>query len=218
MIELHNPAFLRLCEKLANGEIGIPISIESRRIGVNPPRSSNEDIAIDLGIHDIGCILYLLGNNYVLVDSRINRTRITTNQKADISTIDLKFKRLDKYLQGFTSHTSLNWVSQQKERILTLTTTKVTATVDYVKRKLTFLEREQSLSLDEFGFVDTFANGRFDRAISSFEPEIEIFEGPEHEPLYKEIDFFIQCLMRSQSEKFNRINEIGVNALKILKS
>ncbi len=138
-IERHNPVVRLTRHMLANNKFGDLISIASRRVSSFPARIKDVGVILDLGIHDIDVMRYLVGLDVTSVYTLAGLTR-TSNEGEfeDHANILLEFK--DK--NGDTNDTNssgfieVNWLTPMKVRKVSLTCSKNFVEFDYITQSL----------------------------------------------------------------------------------
>lgn len=126
-IERFNPIVLKLIELIAKRRIGDIISIIARRVGVLPPQIKDADIAIDMVIHDVDIINYLLNELPRKINSVKRKTFI--DDRADTVEFFIEYSRAIAYIQA-------NWITPIKIRKLNITGTDGYLEMDYINQKI----------------------------------------------------------------------------------
>lgn len=177
-IERFNPAVLKVKEMIEQGELGEIIAITAQRVGGHPLHVKDVDIAIDLAIHDIDIINYLLNEKPKNITT--NKQKTLTKKYADSIELFLKYKKASAYIQT-------NWITPVKIRKLTITGSKGYIEMDYINQRIEFFKsnyenfKKSSLHFSDYIF-------RF------FEPEPIVITIPKKEPLQDELTFFINAV------------------------
>ncbi|MHA1713656.1 MAG: Gfo/Idh/MocA family protein, partial [Candidatus Ranarchaeia archaeon] len=127
-LELFNPVSEQLRANL--GQIGTPIYVSSRRIGLYPRRQWGIGVMQDLGYHEIYMQRSLFGNPEK-VDSLM---RCFKNENEDSALVLLKFK------DGVHGLIEANWLTPTKFRQLTVYGSTGTLTVDYITQGAKVIE------------------------------------------------------------------------------
>ena len=128
-IERFNPAVLKLKECIDAGELGEIISVSATRVGPLAVRIRDVGIIIDLGVHDIDVISFLLGQRVKQVKARAGNVK----HPADVE--DHAIIMLD-YDGGKTGIVETNWLTEHKTRKLKVVGTKGIAYMDYIDQSL----------------------------------------------------------------------------------
>ncbi len=124
MIERHNPAVEFVHHALREGAYGKLIAISARRVSSFPTRVRDVGVMMDLGIHDIDVLRYLVGTKVERVYSVAGRER--HDDFEDHATALLTFQG------GVTGMVEVNWLTPMKVRRLALTCLKNFVEVDYI--------------------------------------------------------------------------------------
>jgi len=197
-IERFNPAVTKVKEILEKGEIGKVVSVMARRVGVFPPQIKDANIAVDLAIHDIDIVSYLLGELPVsaVVDKRRNHIEL----REDSVDFFLRYPSASAYIQA-------NWITPVKIRKLNITGTNGYLEMDYINQKIQFYKSNYEKYREEPGHVDGFS----DYVLKYMEPEIVEISIAKREPLKEEIRYFLRAIVNNQSLDVS----YAINALKI---
>lgn len=127
-IERHNPVVgitKKLIEKKEFGEV---ISVSSRRVSSFPSRIKDVGVILDLGIHDIDVIRYLLGSKVRSVYTLAGETG--KKEFEDHANILLEF---DNDVFAFIE---VNWLTPMKVRKVSLTCSQNFVEMDYINQNL----------------------------------------------------------------------------------
>ena len=111
-VERFNPAVGLLRELIDAGAVGPITSCVARRVGVMPPRVRDADIVVDLAVHDIDVLSYLLGSQ----PDRVRATggRAWLSDRTDHAEILLDYGGVGCFIQ-------VNWLTPVKIRTLAVT-------------------------------------------------------------------------------------------------
>lgn len=137
-IERHNPVVGFTKKALEAGAYGEAIALAARRVSSFPARVKDVGVIMDLGIHDIDVMRYLLGSEVESVFTQGRRRKHEVFE--DHANILLDFEN------GTTGFVEINWLTPMKVRKLSLTCSKNFVELDYVKQSLVI----SSSSLGEF--------------------------------------------------------------------
>lgn len=127
-IERHNPVvgFTKgLIEKRQFGDV---ISVSSRRVSSFPSRIKDVGVILDLGIHDIDVIRYLLGSKVKSVFALTGKTG--EKEFEDHANILLEFEN------GVFAFTEVNWLTPMKVRKVSLTCSLNFVEMDYINQNI----------------------------------------------------------------------------------
>jgi UDP-N-acetylglucosamine 3-dehydrogenase len=193
-IERFNPAVQELKKLFKRQELGEIISIIVRRIGMFPPQIKDANVIIDLAVHDIDILSYLLNQQPTEVFVKGRKT--LTNQREDSAEIFLSYNGISGFIQ-------VNWITPVKIRILSVNGSKGYAELNYITQKLELYESKYKKTVDNFGeFVVKFG-----------EPVKKEIKINKKEPLVCELDSFIKCI--KENKKPEVTGEDGLKALMI---
>jgi UDP-N-acetylglucosamine 3-dehydrogenase len=177
-IERFNPAVKKLKQMIDNNELGHITSIIARRVGGFPPQIKDANIVVDLAIHDIDIINYLLDS--VPEQVRIHKQRNHIEKREDSADIFMEYKSTAAFIQA-------NWITPIKIRKLHVTGTEGYAELDYIAQEIDFYKsnydkfRVQTADFDDF--LLRFA-----------EPDKMTIAAAKKEPLKEEIVYFVDCV------------------------
>jgi len=125
-IERYNPAVQKLKQLIDEGVLGKLIILSARRVGPFVPRISDVGIILDLAIHDIDVIRYLIGGECTSIFARSTRLK---NVKGDAAVMLMAFDEVSAFIE-------VNWYTPYRLRTLTVTGTEGTASMDYQKQEI----------------------------------------------------------------------------------
>ena len=180
-IERFNPAVLKVKELLDKNEIGNIVSVMARRVGVFPPQIKDANIAVDLAIHDIDIINFLLGENPTKVVAEKRRSHI--EHREDSVEIFLSYPSASAYIQA-------NWITPVKIRKLNITGTEGYLEMDYINQKIIFYKSNYEKYREEAGEV----GGHADFVLKYMEPDTVEISVAKREPLKEEIRYFLRAI------------------------
>ncbi len=191
-IERFNPAVLKLKELIDKGKLGRIISIVARRVGGFPSQIKDTNVIIDLAVHDIDIISYLLGEEPKKVYK--HKAKFHSKTQEDSGEIFLIYKKAAGFIQ-------INWVTPIKIRRLSVTGTKSHAELDYITQDLVVYRAKIEKELTDFAELIKFS-----------EPKIEKIRIKREEPLKLEILNFIESVRENREPLIS-----GEEALRSLK-
>ncbi len=194
-IERFNPAVNKVKEMIGKGELGKITAIMARRVGGFPPQIKDANIAVDLAIHDIDIINYLIGE--LPEKTYLNKQRHHIEKREDAVEFFLKYRHCSAYIQA-------NWITPVKIRKLNITGTEGYLEMDYITQKIQFYKSNYDK------FKQTI--GDFSDYILRFsEPDIIEISIAKKEPLKEEIIYFIKAIQQDQPIN----SKFALDALKI---
>ncbi len=129
-IERFNPAVKELKRRLAAGQFGEIFMVRAERQGHFPVRLQDTGVTIDLAIHDLDIINWLLGAPPVSVYGQTIRKIYSDHD-------DLVCGIL-RFANGAIGTINVNWVTPYKVRKLSLTSTLGMVEVNYLTQELIF--------------------------------------------------------------------------------
>jgi UDP-N-acetylglucosamine 3-dehydrogenase len=194
-IEHYNPLIQELKSMLDAHKIGEVTSVVCKRVGGFPAVEPKTDVIIDLAVHDIGIIGFLLGKNPIKVYSHGSRTY--HSKKVDSAELLLDYGKASGFIQA-------NWLTPVKIRTIAVTGSEGYIEGNYITQELEYYKHNIQKKTDGFSnFVLTLG-----------EPEKEIIKVNFEEPLSIELKAFISRIQGDTS--VHLVNpEIAMQALKI---
>ncbi len=176
-IERFNPAVQRLKELIDDGRLGKINSVIVRRVGLPPPNIKDNNVIVDLAVHDIDVMKYLLNEEPKLLHSVARGALIKDSH--DSAEIFLRYGEASGFVQ-------VSWITPVKIRSLVVTGTKAYVELDYVNQKLILYENSKR---DDLKFND------FNDFINKFGmPDVIDVGINKQEPLMNEIKSFLSCI------------------------
>lgn len=194
-VERFNPSVRKVKDMIQKGDLGKVTAIMARRVGGFPPQITDANVAIDIAIHDIDIVNYLLEEKPKEIS--FNRQQNHIKSRDDSVEFFLKYKNASAYIQA-------NWITPVKIRKLNITGTEGYLELDYITQKIEFYKSNYS---------------KFKAASTNFSDYILIFSDPDilnisvakKEPLKEELSYFISCVANDISIDAS----FAVDALKI---
>lgn len=175
-IERFNPAVMELKRRLDLGELGEVYKIDVQRIGPYPNRIADVGVIIDLSVHDLDIIRYLIGREPISIFSK---TQQILHKTAEDSVVGLI-----RYPKNILATLNINFLSPTKIRQLTIFGKKGMFRVDYLRQELYFCKNP---SYDEKAEKEGIM-----WAVS--EGNIRSIEIAKKEPLLSELESFVSCV------------------------
>ncbi|MFH0961322.1 MAG: Gfo/Idh/MocA family oxidoreductase [archaeon] len=197
-VERFNPAVIELKKIIDSGEIGTPLSVISRRVGIYPPRIKDASVVVDLAVHDIDLMNYFFG----ALPEKVfcNGGKSILKDRADYAEILLKYRHSTGIVQ-------VNWITPIKVRALVVTGSKGYAEVDYISQELKVYKPSS-------GLPSEYAS--FEEFVTAFSKVIErIVKIPREEPLMLELSHFVDSVRTGKTPLVS--GEKGLAALRIAK-
>ena len=132
-IERFNPAVMKMKELIDSGELGKIVSVNTRRVGPYNPRIRDVGVILDIGVHDIDIISYLLGSEvsevYAIAGADIH-------SQEDHASIMLRFG------ENRAGIVETNWLTPHKSRQFTVIGTGGVGYGDYMNQTVFIHDKE----------------------------------------------------------------------------
>ncbi len=170
-IERFNTAITALKERLNNSDLGEIYKINIERVGPFPTRITDVGVIIDLSVHDIDIINYLLESDPQQLYAQTQQKLHPTHEDAVTSLIT--------YKNGVHAILNINYLSPTKIRQLQIFGKKGMFHVNYLDQELYFYQNNSFTS---------------DNWESVTEGEMKKIIVAKKEPLQQEIEHFITCI------------------------
>ncbi|TET90970.1 MAG: Gfo/Idh/MocA family oxidoreductase [Methanomassiliicoccales archaeon] len=177
-IERHNPVVAFAKKALAGGAYGEAIALSARRVSSFPARIKDVGVIMDLGIHDVDVMRYLLGSEVESVFTQGKKMKHDVFE--DHANILLDFKN------GTTGFVEINWLTPMKVRKLSLTCSKNFVELDYVKQSLV-ISSSSLMEYDPFNLYQV-----------PLEYDIRKVSLQKEEPLKNELSDFLNAITRKK--------------------
>lgn len=139
-IEHYNPLIVELKKLLDKKTIGEITSIVCKRVGGFPAVEPRTDVIIDLAVHDIGIMGYLLGTHPKKVYSHGSRTH--HSQKVDSAEILVDYGNASGFVQA-------NWLTPVKIRTISVTGSKGYIEGNYITQELEYYKHNMAHKKNE---------------------------------------------------------------------
>ncbi len=139
-IERFNPAISKLKELIGRGIIGKPLVFSAKRVGPYPPQIMDTDVVIDLAIHDIDVIYYLLNEPEIKEIIVRGGSIIHPRGLMDYAVILMKLGESVGVVEA-------NWLTPYKVRKLTVVGEKGIAEADYREQSLRIYDKEFTIDV-----------------------------------------------------------------------
>ncbi len=173
-IERFNPAVIKLKEMI--GELGTPTIALATRAGPLPKKVKDVGAIIDLGVHDIDVLRYILKSEVERLYCECGR--IIHADYTDYGKILLRFEN------GVLASVDVNWLTPVKIRRLVVQGLEAMFEVDYIR---------QELCKYEMTYVKEFSDWS-DILLGMTEGEMRRIPISEEEPLKIELQQFVQSI------------------------
>src|SRR3989338_5489838 len=170
-IERFNPAIIELKSRLQRGELGEIYKIDVQRIGPFPYRITDVGVIVDLSVHDLDIIHYLIEDTPVRIYAETQQ-HLHPHHEDSVTA-------LLRYSKGALVILNINYLSPTKVRQLRIFGKKGMFLVNYLDQELYFYENK--------GFTsDTWE--------SVTEGDMKKIIISKKEPLQVEIEAFLDCV------------------------
>lgn len=203
-VERFNPAILKMKELIKAKYLGELVSLSSRRIGPYIHRARDTGVLIDLAIHDIDVMRFLIERNVKEVYAKIGPKK---TKFEDYASILLEFE------EDILGSIEVNRLTPTKIRRLSLTFTDGFATIDYITQTIIAYSKMIDTSYKDYlDFVSKFRNPKKEK------PKVK-----KQEPLKLELQHFIECIKSNKKPVVDGMEglknlEIAMKALRSAKS
>ena len=194
-IERFNPVVTELKKRIKNNELGNILEVQCERLSLFPERIIDVGVIIDLAIHEIDILKYLIG-------SKIKRVYAETAQRFHSSHEDLLIGTI-RFENNILGIINANWLSPKKVREIKVTGEKGMFVANYLTQELYFQEKE--LAAKYVDYNEGFIKGKQGK-----KGKIEITNS---EPLKNELTAFIDCIKNNTEPQVT--GKDGLDALDI---
>jgi UDP-N-acetylglucosamine 3-dehydrogenase len=175
-VERFNPA-VRELKRLIDGDvIGEAKLLIARRAGPGPlpSKDRDSDVIIDIGIHDIDVLLYLLG--------AVPKSIFAAGGRSQLSPVVVDYAAITLDFQGIVAQIQVDWVSPCKVRRLDVVGTGGMAVLEYITQDLSLYMPAGAPRADDFSQLVMAARAN---------PSGQRVEVKPAEPLAVELEGFI---------------------------
>lgn len=178
-IERHNPAIAAVKRQLQEGLYGDLVTAAARRVSSFPGRVRDVGVVMDLGVHEIDILRYLVGSPVDSVFALGGRKLHETFE--DYANLLLSFHN------GVHGFVEVNWLTPMKVRKLALTCLKNFVEVDYMDQSLT-------VSSSTLGPLDPF--NLYQIPLEHHQQKIHVRK---EEPLKRELEDFLGAVREKRA-------------------
>ena len=173
-IERHNPAIRMVKRQLDEGQFGDLVTATARRVSSFPGRVRDIGVVMDLGVHDIDILRYLIGSPVKTVFALGGRKIHESFE--DHANVLLAFAN------GVNGFIEVNWLTPMKVRKLALTCLKNFVEVDYTEQSVT-------MSSSTLGPLDPF--NLYQIPLEHHSQKVHV---QKEEPLKRELEDFLKAI------------------------
>jgi UDP-N-acetylglucosamine 3-dehydrogenase len=174
-IERYNPIIRKINDVIKEGQLGKILSISCRRVGGFPAVEPKTDVIIDLAVHDIDIINFLLGDKPHKITSHGSRTH--HSKKIDAAEILLDYGDTAGFIQA-------NWVTPVKIRTIAITGSQGYIEGNYITQELIHYKNN----------MQDVKNGFSNFVVNLGEPQKEVIQVDFEEPLAIELKHFLNAV------------------------
>ncbi|HEY4439444.1 MAG TPA: Gfo/Idh/MocA family oxidoreductase [Candidatus Elarobacter sp.] len=128
-VERFNPAVIAAHRLMRDGLVGTPLHLATRRVGGMPIRITDANVIVDIGVHDLDVISFLLESELRLISAQGGMALI--GDRVDYASLALDGA-------GVVAHATVNWVTPVKVRDLIITGSNGYLQVDYLRQSTHF--------------------------------------------------------------------------------
>lgn len=179
-IERFNPVVIELKKRIERNELGKIYKVHCARLSLFPKRIIDVGVIIDLAIHEIDILKYLINSKIIRVYAETAQRLHSTHEDLLIGTI-----RFENSMLGVIN---ANWLTPKKVREITVTGEKGMFVANYLTQELYFYEKE-------FVKKDVEYKEMIMSAMEGRKVKIKIEKS---EPLKNELKAFIQCIRENK--------------------
>lgn len=193
-IERYNPAVIAAKKKILNNQIGRIYRIESNRSGPFPNRVNDIGVSADLAVHDLDVINFLTNERVTSLFSSTQQLLHSTREDGLFAIIN--------YTNDITCSLNVNWTSPTKVREIKIYGEKGMLSISYIDQSVSFYENAFHTDPKKPWEQQSIIEGRMQR-----------FMVEKSEPLKKEIEYFINSILKDtnlESEIHSAINVVFI--------
>lgn len=128
-VERFNPAVQKTKDLIESGVIGDVVSLSAKRVGPFPPRIKDVGVAVDLAIHDIDVMFYLL-------DSPVAQIYANMGSILDKCEYEDHAEIMTQFRNGVIGILEVNWLTPYKRRELEITGVDGIISIDYIDQSV----------------------------------------------------------------------------------
>lgn len=194
-IERFNPVIKKLKQLVDERAIGDITSVVCKRVGGFPAVEPKTDVIIDLAVHDIDIVSYLLDQKPKSITSHGSRTR--HSKKVDSAEILMDYGRASGFVQA-------NWLTPVKIRTIALTGSLGHLEANYITQELVYYKHNMK-EVQKDGFTEF--------VLQVGEPEKRVIKVDFEEPLAAELKAFMAKAMGRTASIVNPVD--ARDALKV---
>lgn len=180
-IERYNPLIRAIKKIVEEGKLGKITSIVCQRVGGFPKVEPKTDVIIDLAVHDIDIVNYLIGRYPTDIYSHTSRTHHSI--KIDSAEILMDYKGVSGFIRA-------NWLTPVKLRNISITGSNGYLEGNYITQELIFYEHN----------MRKVKNSQFSNFVIEYgDPKKDVIAVKFEEPLAVELKSFLSHIRHEQS-------------------
>lgn len=184
-IERFNPMVQKLKRLIDSQELGNITSIVVKRVGGFPAVEPKTNVILDLAVHDIDILSYLLGSQPNTIVGHGSQTLHSSH--VDSAELFLDYGRASGFIQ-------VNWITPVKIRTIAVTGSDGYVEGNYITQDLVYYKHSMSKKREE---EENFAN--FVQRLG--EPERIVMSDELEEPLRNELSAFTRAIVTGDSSE-----------------
>lgn len=160
-VERFNPAVQKAKELIDNDVIGDIVSTSAKRVGPFPPRIKDVGVTIDLAIHDLDVMYYL-------IEEDVTQVYGTMGSILDKCEFEDHAEIMVNFENDATGILEVNWLTPYKRRQIEVTGTDGIISVDYIEQSIDVygkfaqdieIKHEEPLKEELKSFLSSVVNG-----------------------------------------------------------
>lgn len=128
-VERFNPAVQKAKDLIDNDVIGDLVAVSAKRVGPFPPRIKDVGVAIDLAIHDLDVMNFL-------IDEEVEQVYASMSSILDKCEFEDHAEIMVNFEEDITGLLEVNWLTPYKRRQIEITGTAGIITVDYITQSI----------------------------------------------------------------------------------
>lgn len=176
-IERYNPIIRAIKDIVDQKKLGKITSIVCQRVGGFPQVEPKTDVIIDLAVHDIDILNYLIGKYPEKIHSHASRTH--HSKKVDSAEILMDYGDISGFVRA-------NWLTPVKIRTISITGSNGYLEGNYITQELVYYEHNMQLN----------KNGQFSNFVTNLgDPKKEVVPVDFEEPLAVELKTFMRTIV-----------------------
>lgn len=184
MVERYNPVIIKLKQDINDGVFGEVFQIVSIRVGIEPPKMQRRNVLLDLAVHDIDILSYLLKANPIGV-SHVGNAHIKGSD-IDASQMILSYKSTSAVI-------ITNWLSPIKIRKMYIFGSKKSAELDLREQSATYFSKIPENAINRADYFHSFMS------LGAFAIPVIVQKS---EPLRSELVEFIRNVKNGYNGKY----------------